>query len=435
MPDIYRTHQQRARDFCHSTLAVLGLVGICGLGACERAPSPLPVPSLPPTASVQVEDSSGIWIALNTGGLWTQGDAWRIDSRPSLRLGEASGDPSLTFYGLSDASRSTDGRLAVVNRGSREIRLFSARGRHLRSIGREGDGPGEFRDPVRIEWLAGDSIAVWDQQRDILTIFDAEGEFGRSMIFPTDRPPLNRSGPRYHGRVLAPFDGYRDGRLIARAGTWYESVPGERWVLGYTELIEVRGDGSGVNSLGAFALGPSYFNEQGEQSVHFGPESRFAVNSERVYYTDGTQPQISAHDLSGRLLGYIRASIQVRPVGEEDIAELEAHALERVAESREGAAARWRELFAEIPSAKTIPVFGQLLLDSDGNIWVEEYPLPGERDPSWLVFRRDGQLFGRVLFPSVDQVFEIGDSWILAREVDDLGIERLVQHELRKPSL
>ena len=45
-----------------------------------------------------------------------------------------------------DGTTLSDGRIAIVNQGSDEIRIYDANGRFVNTFGRKGGGPGEFRN-------------------------------------------------------------------------------------------------------------------------------------------------------------------------------------------------------------------------------------------------------------------------------------------------
>ena len=62
------------------------------------------------------------------------------------------------------------------------IHRFDSRGRWLNTIGRPGDGPGEFRNPSAIGWLS-DTLWVADQGLSRLSFFDQDGLFLRSVRF------------------------------------------------------------------------------------------------------------------------------------------------------------------------------------------------------------------------------------------------------------
>lgn len=68
-----------------------------------------------------------------------------------------------------------DGGVAVGASGSRAILVFDADGALVATLGRAGDGPGEFQGVGGIVPLPGDSLAVWDPRQQRLTVFPPEG--------------------------------------------------------------------------------------------------------------------------------------------------------------------------------------------------------------------------------------------------------------------
>jgi hypothetical protein len=86
-------------------------------------------------------------------GLWGSGKGWRAVE--SARIGSAdAAEPAYMFGEVVDATTDPLGRVWVLDRQARELRVFDAAGRHLRTVGREGAGPGEFRNPIGLSWDA-----------------------------------------------------------------------------------------------------------------------------------------------------------------------------------------------------------------------------------------------------------------------------------------
>ena len=72
-------------------------------------------------------------------------ETWTVGAEPSLSIGGADERFDYLVYGAVGASRLSDGRIVVAVQGSSQVKYFSPTGQHLRTTGREGDGPGEFR--------------------------------------------------------------------------------------------------------------------------------------------------------------------------------------------------------------------------------------------------------------------------------------------------
>jgi hypothetical protein len=66
------------------------------------------------------------------------------------------------------------------------IGVFGPDGRHLATLGRRGDGPGEFRRIRSVHVVTGDTLLVHDDRR--MTVLDPDGAYVRSSEMP--------SGPR-----------------------------------------------------------------------------------------------------------------------------------------------------------------------------------------------------------------------------------------------
>lgn len=96
-----------------------------------------------------------------------------------LRLGSADDGPT-GFYQIDERSIAVgqSGSTYVLDKGNKWIVVFDARGEYQRTVGRPGDGPGELRYPVNI-WVragpAGDEIEVLDFAHGKIVRFTAEG--------------------------------------------------------------------------------------------------------------------------------------------------------------------------------------------------------------------------------------------------------------------
>ncbi len=88
---------------------------------------------------------------------------------------------------------------------------------------------------------------------------------------------------------------------------------------------------------------------------------------------------------------------------------------------------------ADMPFPETMPAYDDFLVDSEGNLWVDEYRRPGAEQPRWKVFDPNGELLGVVETPRRFNVYEIGADFVLGRWADELDIEHVQLYELIKP--
>ncbi|MEN8209567.1 MAG: 6-bladed beta-propeller, partial [Candidatus Fermentibacteria bacterium] len=75
-------------------------------------------------------------------------------------IGVELGEDEYMFAWPTDPTCSSDGRIFIVDRLKHEVLVFSPIGDYLESIGREGEGPGEFNMPSTVELLPDRSVLI-----------------------------------------------------------------------------------------------------------------------------------------------------------------------------------------------------------------------------------------------------------------------------------
>jgi hypothetical protein len=92
------------------------------------------------------------------------------------------------------------------------------------------------------------------------------------------------------------------------------------------------------------------------------------------------------------------------------------------------------EILDQVPVPESRPPYSQILLDPAGNLWAEIGPTIGESGNSneFLVFGPDGILLGLVALPPI-KILEIGMDYVLGVHEDELEIQYIHVHQLRKP--
>jgi len=101
---------------------------------------------------------------------------WSVNSQPVTAIGLVDGPADQELAGVSGARRLRDGRVVIANGKPLELRIYDAHGTLLRRIGRTGDGPGEFRGRLDLLPSGGDSLLVYDQGTQRLSLFGLDGK-------------------------------------------------------------------------------------------------------------------------------------------------------------------------------------------------------------------------------------------------------------------
>jgi hypothetical protein len=102
---------------------------------------------------------------------WSQNVPTRRFSTPQVEYAEP-------FSDIGSVRELRDGRVIVVDARELTVKLIDFRARTETTIGRSGEGPGEYRWPTRLFALPGDSTLLQDAATDRLMIIQPDGKTG-----------------------------------------------------------------------------------------------------------------------------------------------------------------------------------------------------------------------------------------------------------------
>jgi hypothetical protein len=109
-----------------------------------------------------------------------QNPAAPIDEPVTLaakELWRLSGDSDEYLFGvLSQITSDDQGNVYLLDSQLNVVMVFSSMGEYLRSIGREGEGPGEFRRPADLFLTADGNIAVMQRMPGKIVVLTPDGE-------------------------------------------------------------------------------------------------------------------------------------------------------------------------------------------------------------------------------------------------------------------
>ena len=383
----------------------------------------------PPPSAVTVTDSAGVRIITTLPGDLVYAE---LAADPSLSIGEFTGPEELLFGRIASARRDAAGNVVVADGQAFEIRIFDEDGRHLQSLGREGEGPGEFESLEGAWPVTGGRIVTTDILQDRIALFGAEGTAietatlaGRDIfggIFT-----IGLAGP---GMVL--------GRASPRTVPTVESLSGSldggeenRRLL----FVRHRFDGTLADTLaeGRDALRASVSRGTGREmevttfTVPFSPRSVAAGSCHGVATTDGAAYgiRVFGEDGSLHLIARLDDSRRLRtgPHLERWVRGSLPGRDERVIQD-------FIERYRQSPLPDSLPAYTHLLFAEGGEVWAQRYRLPDDSMRRWDIFAIDGVYLGRVVVPASFRIEEVGRGEALGVATDELGVERVQLYDL-----
>jgi hypothetical protein len=201
--------------------------------------------------------------------------------------------------------------------------------------------------------------------------------------------------------------------------------------------------GEGVDTLGRFDGTEGYLlktkTDFGMHPVLFGRSVHLELSPEGLWAGDDDRWEIVLYGMDGAPRRVVRRTGTARRAGRELV---EAHWRAQVAEAN-GASPATRARVSEelrtlrevLPTRATLPFYQRLKTDAGGNLWVQEFRAPGDGAPRWSVFDPRGRWLGTVETPEGLNVVEIGPDWVLGTWHDEMDVQHVRLHLLRKPAV
>jgi hypothetical protein len=354
----------------------------------------------------------------------------RLSTEPLLTLGRLEG-PAVEQFGRIVDVRLLSGAVAVLDPENHRIVLFGLDGRVRRTIGHEGEGPGDMRRAGRLLSATGDALTLWDYQLRRVTRYDTTGAVLDTRTLPTGAL-REEQGMRYiisidpqaqlgHGRIVGTM-GLRM-RLNPPTGVYHDSMT--YW------LVDSVG---GADSLAARPAAVTWNYVASDRTVWFdslayAPRAADAFTDLAWYRIEGDRFEITRRNWAGVPQQLMRSSRTRRPVTAVERARARERGL--VAEGPQYADRRV-PVFDWMPDPDSMPAYDQLVVGDLGLLWARVFPDTASV-ATWDLFRPDGTLMGTVRAPSALNVRDITADYLLAQRVGDLGEPLVELYSLTRP--
>jgi len=381
---------------------------------------------------VSERDSAGIRIVANHDAGWTGSDAWSVPAEPPVRLGVAGADQGDQFHRVAGGVLLGDGRIAIANAGSQQIRWYDPSGTLVAQAGRAGQGPGEFSGLAAIARMPGDSVVAYDVRLRRLTVLGPTGSLVRvasleignhvGMEFPSLEGVLHDgtllmagrimdTGEMEEGPVRAAMPVYRvapDGRLLDSLRTFH----------GWEATVIMRRT--------ADVVGPAITARPFGRSTSITPlGSGFAAGTPIAF-------EYEVFDARGAPTTIVRLERRPRALTDSDIEAYRASIQDRLPD--EAGQRALRQQAEDWVYPETLPAYGAGLMgDPAGNLWVPSFTLGPDPPSRWSVFDPAGRYLGDVDVPARVDVLDIGEDRLLGLWRDALGVEQVHVYAVHKP--
>ena len=313
-----------------------------------------------------MRDSAGVQVVENSAPA-NDAAPLVLDSVPLIDLGRATDDVHEEFSGTVIPMRLSDGRLAVANTGSHEIRIFDANGKWQHSVGRDGEGPGEFRSLGWLHLGAGDTLRTYDWSLLRISVFAPNGNFQRATYLGTPG--------EYVG--VHPVGVLSDGGIVTQTQNAV-TINAAAGVHRDTVALLVHDASGRLRDTIAHYPGPEAWVMRGEKSMRvsdrpFGRQLFAATHGALLIVGTADNPEVHVLNADGRLRRIVRWNAVKRPVTAADIDAFISRAGEGWEPGSEARRQSYVETLRNAPYPQHMPAYSSVLAGPDGSLWIRRY--------------------------------------------------------------
>lgn len=386
-------------------------------------------------------DTIGDTVVVRTlsGSVW--GDTAMLVAEVSIGSLEGADEYVIGEPGAIAVGR--DGEIYLLDTQVPVMRVYSADGTHLRDIGREGGGPGEYKRPDGMAVLPDGRILVRDPANQRISVFDEDGEYLTQWMlsggFNTDR--------RFY--VDTASYSYVTALLERGVGPW-------DWKFG---LVRYNPEGELLDTVAVPTWDYDYAqvtasaeNSRSVRRVPFSPGMAWSF-SPLGYMVGGVSSDYRV-DLFRGARDVLRIERQWTPVAVKP--EEAEERRRRITQGLQRQYGSWRWNGPNVPDGK--PPFRELFLSWEGNLWVVlsqegvpkmsvaeaselerasgRVPLRFEEPPAFDVFAPDGRFLGHVKAPenlAIEPEPIVRGDYLWAVVRDDLDVASVVRFRITHP--
>jgi len=346
------------KHMCMGFLVILLLVSV---SCTPKAPGP------------EVETIGGL-VFVHNPALPLQPDL-RIEFVEELDFGGDEANVETMLYQPSDILVDARGFIHVSDYRDAVIKVFDQDGQYVRTIGRKGEGPGEFQSLLDMIFLHDGRLLVFDLRARRSSLFDQDGNFLEShpwrnshfqILFVDDAGYL--CDENVYGedpKVLVNKFDFKGNELE----NWGEFTP-----IG----IQMKRIGDAMLSI---------TTPQTPHSIFAGDPTR-----KRLYHCLNHTYLIEVYEPPGKLVRKIDRPYQPVPFTQKDTEEYYAGIDRRGNE-------QFSELAREVELPKVKTITENMLVDDRGNLWVATNELDKSREQprrAWDIFNPDGHYLTRL---------------------------------------
>lgn len=337
-----------------------------------------------------------------------------LDLEEDLSIGRED-DENYMFYDLISIAVDAENNIFVLDRGNYRIQKYDRNGNYLQTIGRKGQGPGEFLDLRYMSDIcldAQDNLYVKDGRR--LHIFDKNRNF-KNVIHLS----MNISGP---------FGMTEDGNIQI------QTISGIREKMS-ADIVLLNSEGKKIKTIASYPihLPPLIRGRFGPYNPYTPALLLCLLSTGQGIYGYSQEYRLFVLDSSGEVEYLIEKSESPRPIKKDEKDKLMDRYMESQRRREQGLKLSRGEVKKGYIFPEHRPFFKGIIKDDKDRIYVFRFksPLDKEKYEKYDLFSKEGYYLHKVTMPSIPFPI-IKNGYIYTYQLDkDTGFSRVIRYRIK----
>lgn len=324
--------------------------------------------------------------------------SWMLDSASVVVLAD-DGDNSGPKPGVVTSLLSTENGGILIGDGAlNTLYFFDSTGKYLKSIGRSGSGPAEFRRLVGITRCESRGFIAADLGVKLMQLSDA-GEL--VATYPTPMSAHRLIGCTRPDEIMLQQDG--SGRVPEGGGLHRLT----------TAIIKYSTKTGATDTIDTFSGTEYFFSQRGPYylDLPLGATTLASLGRRWLFVLENDKPVVHAIRVDSTERRSFHLELDRRPMDrslfdralEERLAQITSEEVRKVVSP----------IRDELPLPEYLPYADRLLADDSDRVWLRTFDSTDTTSVTWWAFSTNGQMLGTFSAPSNLEITEIRDSRVL----------------------
>lgn len=335
---------------------------------------------------------------------------FKFELEEDLSIGNED-DENYMFYRVRDIALDSNDNIYIIDSGICRIQIYDSNGQFLQTIGRKGQGPGEFERPRRL--FIDNQNNIYVEDREQIKIHDSKGEFRKSIR-------INGSASEFA------FDS--EGNIFANVRRFSSEE------LKYRRMfIKVNSEGKVLKKFIEFSE-PGFGLVKGEKGIltlslylEYHPHLYFScVNENTFTYGISSEYQIFVIDKDGGCLMNIQKEEDHQAVNRKEKDTIIKRFEESLARQGQKVPRKAIEETCDFPAFRSF--FSKIMVDDKQRIFVRRVKsvLEEGEDAEYDIFCSDGRYLYRTTLPFPPEIIKNGFLYAIhaSEETGEVKIKR-----------